>query len=148
MKLRFDARIAFFATLLGAALPGATLLPACSVSQCAAACVSRMTLTVTNADVTAHTYVITMTAPELGTLTETCASTTDAGTTTCTGGFLQDSAASGQIRLEIDATPVPVDVTVTKDGAQVASAHLTPTGGTVTVCGEVCQTGDVTVALP
>ena len=149
MKLRFHARIAFlFAASLGVALPGATLLPACISAECGAACVPLMTLTVTNADAYAHSYVITMTAPTLGTRTVTCASTTDGGAPTCAGALFATLDNGVQITLKFDVDPVPFDVTVTQDGAQVASAQLTPTAGPNTdACGEVCPNGDATLAL-
>jgi hypothetical protein len=147
MKLRFHARIAFFVGLLGAALSGAALLPACG-SACAAACEPILTLTVTNADAYAHSYVITMTAPEFGTQTVTCASNADAGHPICTGVSFP-TVDSGQIKLQLNVNPVPFDITVTQDGAQVASAHLTPNAGPDNdVCGEVCPTGDASLALP
>jgi hypothetical protein len=147
MKLRFHARIAsLFLGSLGAASLGAAL-PSCG-AECAAACSSQLSLTVTNADATEHSFVITMTASSFGTLTETCGITGDAGTPTCTGPAFPVSLTGGQIQVEFRVDPAPFDVTVTQDGTQVASTHLTPTDGTNDVCGEVCSTGEATLALP
>jgi len=129
--------------LLGTALLGGALLPACG-SECAAQCLSFMMVTVTNADVTAHSYTITVQGAGFTTVTETCT----VSTTACAGGAFEALTANGQIQLELMVDPVPVDVTVTRDGAQVASAHLVPTGGTNNVCGTECATGTATLALP
>ncbi len=143
------ARLAALASLV--ALPALLLASACS-SQCSAACVPGVTITVrgsANAVLGASsTYVLTIANDGLGAGSVTCTSSVT-GAFSCTGGTGDVSLTpgnGGELTANlVNMAPTSLDLVLTRDGTTVVNANVMPDYAMNDVCGEQCQEGTVSV---